>query len=277
MTSLFDSLNLLGITIDSLVLSYTTFWALNVRKALAIRPYRHQALGIALIASTLALNDIGSTVAGYLIYHNPLNAIGQGGLGFFFVFLVVLFYWIDSSAVAARRSDLLGRDILYWSKLRVVLWILVLPAPLLVIPVDIYSLFTVGGYLPGGPPAWSLVILVPGIIIPPVSALVILPVILRRTTDPALRRHLKWFVLFVAVFLVLHQFFGNQPDQTVALFYVYLGSIVGGYCLYKSVLSLTPRRPVSLEDSAESASVERSRLNHLHVACPQLSNIAPER
>jgi hypothetical protein len=239
MISLFDVLNLFGITLVSTVLGYTTFWALSIRKVLAIRAYRHQALGIALISLTLALDLISNTVSAYLIYNDPGAAIGQGGFGFFFVFLVVLFYWIDSSVVAAKRSDPLGRDFLHWSKLRVIFWIGTLPTAILVTSFDIYSLVSMGGRVTGGPPGWAVFLLIPGIFIPPITGIVLLPFVRRRTPDPTLKKHLKWFGLFALAYLIL-TFPGNQPDVVMALFYTYLGSIISAYCLYRSVLSLTP-------------------------------------
>jgi hypothetical protein len=245
MTSAFDVLNLLGITIVSVALGYTAFWAFNVRKALAIRVYRHQALGIALIASTYALSLIVNTVSAYVVYGDPLFAVGQGGYGLFFVFLVMLFYWIDSSVIASRRSDPLGREILRWSKLRIALWIGTLPAALIVIPVDLYVLIFQGGNFGGSAPGSLGIVLILGIFIPPISGAVLLPIMLRRTVDSTLRRQLKWFGLFAAVFLVVNLFLGNQPDRVLGLFYTYLGSLIGAFCLYRSVLSLTPVKSVS--------------------------------
>ncbi len=166
----------------------------------------------------------------------------------FFVFLVMLFYWIDASVIAAKRSDPLGREILHWSRLRIALWIGTLPAALLVIPFNLYFLIFHGGNFTTPPPATLGIILFPGIFIPPVSGAVLLPIILRRTVDLTLRRQLKWFGLFAAVFLVVNLFLGNQPDKVQALFYGYLGSVVGAYCLYRSVLSLTPLKPVSANE-----------------------------
>lgn len=238
MSSTFDVANIVAVTAVAVGLGYATIWALKVRRVLAIRAYQNQALGVALIAAMLALLTVANTVGAYLIYNNPLESGGNGGFGLFFVLLVTIFYWIDSSVIAARRSDPLSRDTLHWSRVRILLWIGTLPAAILVTAVDVYSLIALGGNVTGGPPAWSVTILVPGIFIPPISGAVLLPIISRRSGDQTLRRHLKWFGLFAVVFLVFNLFLSNQPDPVLGLFSGYVGDAGCAFCLYRSVLSL---------------------------------------
>ncbi len=237
----------------TLALGYAAFWGLNVRRALAIQVYRNQALGIALIAFVLGLYYVGATASAYIVYGNPLDAVGNGAFGLFFVFLVTFFYWIDASALAFRRSDPRSRDPFRWSKLRIALWIGVLPAPAVVIPFDILNPLS---NVNAPPPVSGLTlvlwifILFLGIFVPLISGAVILPMIARRTIDPLLRGHLRWFAYFALAYLVIADLLGNLPMGGWALFFGYVGSSVGAYCLYRSVLFLAPVK-ASASESAQ--------------------------
>jgi hypothetical protein len=237
--SSFDLLNIALVALEVSTLGYAAFWARNVREALAIGVYRGQAFGIVLIAITLALEQIGATISAYFVYHDPLQAFGNGGFGLFFIFLIALFYWVDASAFAARRSDPLSRDNLHWSKVRIVLWAGTLPAAIIVILVSIVSLISSGGNS-GVAPSWATLFLIPGIFIPLISCAVVLPVIAFRTHDKLLRNHFKWFGLFGIIYLAFNQITGILPNITLALLLIYVGNIIGAYCLYRSALSLTP-------------------------------------
>ncbi len=239
MLGTFDILNISAVAVVTLTLGYAAFWGLNVRRVLAIQVYRNQALGIALIALTLGLTNIGVTANAYLFYHNPLDAVGNGGFGLFFAFLVTFFYWIDASVMAFRRADPQPREAFRWSKLRIALWIGVLPAPAVVIPFDILNPLS---NVNASPPAWVAVMLVPGIFIPLISGAILLPMIARRTIDPLLRGHLKWFGYFALVYLVIANLLGNDPGGAWSLFFGYVGLSAAAYCLYRSVLFLVPVR-----------------------------------
>jgi len=240
MSSVFDVANILAVTAVTVGLGYATFWALNVRKALVIRVYSRQALGIALLASILGLWTIAFTASAYLVYGNPLDALGNGGFGLFFPFLAALLYWIDASVLAVRRSDPLSRNILHWGKVRWPLWAGTLPALVVAVPVNIYAVITNGGNAGTAPP-WAAVILIPGIFIPVISGAVVLPIISRWTRDPMLRNHLRWFAVFAVVFL-LSLLLGNGPgsNELSGLAVTYVGLFACAYCLYRSALALTP-------------------------------------
>jgi hypothetical protein len=233
----FDVLNISAVAAVALILGYTAFWAVRVRGALAVPAYRKQAMGIVLIVSVLDMTLIGVTVSAYVVYGNAQGAIGNGAFGLFFVLLLTIFYWVDSSVTAARRSDPLSRDILRWSRLRILLWIAIIPASAIVIPVNI---LTAGVASTGSPPSWTAPFLILGIFGPPISGAVMLPLAARRAGDPAFRLHLRWFGLFALAFLVGDLLTNLQPDPVVALFSSYVASLVEAYCLYRSVLSLTP-------------------------------------
>lgn len=246
-----DILNVFAVVATSLILAYVAFWALTVRRALLVPVYMREALGVALIAVLLALSNVVVTAEGYLYLGGAFGAIGQGAFGLFFVFLLVLFYWVDSSVRAVRRSDPLGRDTFHWSKLRLVLWAFSLPGQVLVVAVSIIGAVTSGLASTAASSAPSAgwigllltVVLVGAIGIPIFSAAVMLPVIARRTADLTFRSQLIWFGAFGITYVILCNQLGNDsifPSDWYNLFFGYLGLAICAYCLYRSVSSLIP-------------------------------------
>jgi hypothetical protein len=250
MINSFDIANLITAAAASSFLGYVSYWALIVRRALGIRVYRKQALGIASIALILASTEIATTFDAYIFYKNATAAVGNGGFGLFFVFLLLLFYCVDSSVLTARRTDPLSRDTLHWSKLRLFLWIPTAIVAAIVIPIDIYSAVLSSNPIPA--PASLFTLLFPAIFIPIVSAVILLPLVARRAGDFALRMQLKWFGVFAASYFVTN-IVSNTLDPTIGLYVDHLGLIFSGYCLYRSVLSLVPTTPfpkINIETSA---------------------------
>ena len=237
MLGVYDWLNVAAVAGVSLVFAYVAYRSLNVRSALAAPSYRKQALGVALLSTFAGLNILGSTVSGYLVYGGAAGALGNGAFGAFWVLLATLFYFVDSSVIAARRTDPQARDTLHWSKLRLLLWVMVLPVAVLVTGIDIIS----AGVATGAPPGWSIFILVPGILVPPVSGVIFLPLASRRAGDPAFKKHLRWFAV-AALFFVLGQVLGNPSNVAQALAITYIFDLAVAFALYKSVLSLVPVR-----------------------------------
>ena len=210
---------LIGILAFSFLFLYPAFWAFSIRRALAVRLYRNQALGIGLVCVSFAISFLDNTGVGYGIA------------------LLVIFYWIDASFLAARRSDPLLRDTLHWSKLRIIFWALSI---FTVIPTAIYQILTGNG--PSAPGNDLLgVIFIAFFILIPASGIGLFAVASRRSGDHALRRHLAWFGLFVL---------SQSATITIALFgggaTYFLGFAVGGFCLYKSARSLVPLNRLSL-------------------------------
>ncbi|HZW54889.1 MAG TPA: hypothetical protein VFF30_01220 [Nitrososphaerales archaeon] len=98
---------------------YAAYWAFSARQALAVRLYRNQSLGIGLIV----LAFWASLGSGFTPGSAPLQlrvALIQVS---FILAVIVLFYWIDASLLASRRSDPLLRDTFRWSNLRIPFWI----------------------------------------------------------------------------------------------------------------------------------------------------------
>lgn len=251
LADILDILNVSAVAASSLILMFVVFWALTVRRALVVRVYRSEALGTALISIFLAFTNIVNTVVAYLYGGGPFWAIGEGAFGFFFIFLLVLFFWVDSSVRAVRRSDPLARDTFHWSRLRVVLWVFSLPGQILVVVVSVVGAIALGpaAEATSSPPstgwigALLTVLLFGAIFIPIISAVVMLPIIARRTADKTFRAQLIWFGAFAIAYLLIVNILGEVsgfPSGWYDLFFGYIGLVVCAYCLYRSVSSLTP-------------------------------------
>lgn len=208
--------------IASVIFLYPAYWAFSIRRAMAVRMYRNQALGIGLVSLGM------------------LAAINEN-TGYAFAFtLLLVFYWVDASFLSARRSDPLLRDSLHWSKLRFVFWALTLVA---VLPAEIYGIVT--GNLPGLGSDVLSGLFIAFFFLVPASGIALFAVASRRSGDHMLRRHLAWFGLFALM-----------PTGTI-LIAVALGGGAGlayffgfglaGFFLYKSARSLVPLNRLSLE------------------------------
>jgi len=261
-----------GFIFELLVFLYAAYWALDIRRGLATHLFRRQALGLALVA--LGFGS-GSFTSGTLI-----EATRGGGfagdigflLGVFFNPLVI-FYWIDSTVLASRRADPLGREVLHWTQVRKVCWTLMVGAPLLLLSIVAYARLI--GVKVAEVSATILVmlsILTPFIVVAGVGVVFLL-VIIRRARDRAFRSHVFWFLLFVAAaalsflttlatyavlppyafgcpFWFIHQNgmcipAANLPFTVVATYLigeslVYASLVAAGFFLYRSSRSLVP-------------------------------------
>lgn len=223
-----------------LACAYILLVSLLIRRTLAVRPYRRQALGIGLVAAFFALNGVGE--------HLPADGpIGLVQLFAFYALALGLLYWVDASVLAARRLDPLYRDTLGWSRLRPWAWgvslgllffmvttfVLVPPPPANAPPPPIYvSLF------------FPIAFLIP-IYIAAISGVVFIPVAARRCKDPVFRKNLEWFFAFITIQLalagVVSQIFQNSDGTSVVSFiFDSVALIIGFYPLYRAVKSLVP-------------------------------------
>lgn len=238
---------MLGILLLTIVYPYAAYWALSIRNALAVPLYKRQALGIGFV--TLAL--WGTLVAFVILpstLPSPLVAF-ESFLAFYFVF-IVLFYWIDASVLASRRSDPLLRDTLYWSRIRIPLWVVIIVTTLIPFSLlgyigitsdtTIFNQLNAGTF--GGPAISSaLVVIIDFPIVIPVLGFVYLPIIaIRSKWDRSLRRHFVWFAaapialmwIFFGPLSGTNSFAGNVSNGLVL--------VIAGYALYRSARSLAP-------------------------------------
>jgi len=208
------------------IFAYTVYLALSIRRALSVGAYRNQALGVGLVALAWILLLLDYAVLGATHDYGPFS--GVVGL-----VMIMLFYWVDSSVLAARRSDPLLRDTLKWRWLRVVIWVLIVSATVVAASLASYYQITTGiepqfmygqgygfgvGYLP------ATIVVIAGIVALPISAY--------RTKDRFLRRSLEWFGAFVVILPIVGA--TTVPIETFAAL------TVAGYCLYRSARSLVP-------------------------------------
>ena len=230
------------------VFAYAAYWAFGIRHALAVRLYRRQALGIGVLVIAM-----WATILAFVLVPNatsPLLSFAQ--ISAFSFLFIVLFYWIDASALAARRSDPLLRDTLRWSRVRIPLWAVLLVGTLLPIAILVYvqgtgspaliqamNAGTLGG------PIFSLflndvIFNLPVVV--PVCGIVLLPAMaVRSKWDRSLRLHFAWFVpVAVAVLLIFFGPVAGTPNGLLSLLMTAPLLIFAGYSLYRSAKALVP-------------------------------------
>lgn len=237
---------------------YAAYWALSIRHALAIQLYRKQALGIGFVVLTLwavigAFSALPTTLVSPLVAFESFTA-------FYFLF-VVLFYWIDASILSSRRSDPLLRDTLYWSKIRIPLWTVVIATtlfPFLILgyvgitsDTTIFNQLNAGtfGTIYGPAVSFALTVIISFPIVIPILGIVYLPIIARRLKwDRSLRRHLEWFAPAPAGLLWI--FFGpfSGSNSFTATVSSGLALMIMGYSLYRSAKALVPLNRLSLSE-----------------------------
>jgi hypothetical protein len=213
-----------GLALGLFPFLYPAYWAFSIRRALAVRLFRNQALGIGLVSISFLAAIVDNTGTAYSIS------------------LFVIFYWIDASMLATRRSDPLLRDTLHWSSLRMVLWMILLVVG---VPQMINGVLTGNyTYIPGNDILGFLT--VAGFTIIPLMGTVLFALVSRRSKDTTLRRHLAWFGLFVLSQAVTILFASSVYSGGGATYFV--GFTFGGFFLYKSAKSLVPLNRLSLAD-----------------------------
>jgi len=224
------------------ILGYATFWALSIKRALRVPLYSNHALGVAVVALGFGLLDVETPFINFGVLIVPVLF-----LTLFSVFLL-MFYFVDTAILSARRADPLLRDTARWKRLRNPLWLVMFVSVALAIGTSVAGYSGFGG-----------IFLIPFIIVG-VSGAVVLPRAARRSKDATFNRHLRWFGGFIvlavgwffASFLVSQLAAGgmnpatllNAPLTDVQNYLEALAALVGlaggGYCLYRSARSLVP-------------------------------------
>ncbi len=222
------------------IYSYAAYWAFGVRHALAVRLYRRQAFGIGVIVLAIWSTNGIFALSG-IVSLQIFSALST--LTWYFL-LLALFYWIDASVLASRRSDPLLRDTFHWSKLRIPLWIVDLFAAATALSVLVYSEIT--GNVPllnqvaagtSNNANLNFVYALPLVLAVVCGIIFLSATAVRAKWDRPLRRHFAWF----AVFLVfLFGTVGNLPIGPLIL-------LCAGFALYRSAKSLVPLNRISLE------------------------------
>ena len=174
--------------------------------------YRNQALGIGLISAFLTFGTLDGTGTIYSVA------------------ILLVFYWIDVSMAAVRRSDPLLRDPISWKKLRFVLW----PVVVLGLAASDASNFLVVGGVPG---ELAGAIEVVAFLVIPSCGVLLFGVAARRTSDRGLKRQIEWLGLFAIVQFVT---IVVSSINSVSGATYFLGFAIGGFFLYKSARALAP-------------------------------------
>ena len=223
---------------------YAAFTAFKIRSTLGAGDYRRQALGIGLL--TIAFAAWAAVFA--------VNAWAQGtggivlGVTSLVLAYVTLFYWVDSSAIAARRSDPLYRDSLRWNSFRKVVWLAITLAIVAFFAETAYYVVTVGTL---SQPTPLPVVVASGVVIfgTLIPCSLVLPVSFRRSKDTTLKKQLEWLFLFIAIQLLFAIYgFGlayNNPSLYVPGVLVVI--MPSGFSLYRSARSLIPLHKFSLD------------------------------
>src|SRR3984893_7473279 len=232
----------------SLVFGYAAYWAFSVGRALVIPIYRNQALGVGLVAVVAGL----FVEAGGTFLQQYFSSYGVAEL-FIYPFSLATFFWVDTSMLAARRADPAFRDTLHWGLVRKFLWSLIVAAivssSVIVVVFGLSGLPTCCGASSPATPLQNSIIYNPlfgigsfflPVLLPLISGAVFLPAAVRRSKDLTMRTHLRWFGGF-ALLQVVGLWSGlitvNSGLLSTPIALVLIDSI-GGYCLYRSAMSL---------------------------------------
>jgi hypothetical protein len=238
---------------------FAAYWAFSLTKALVVPTYRRQTLGIGIVV--LAVFSVLVTFLFFPTANTPASNLIQ--IVAFYTLFLVLFYWIDASVLTTRRYDPLLRDVLYWRKIRVPLWLIIIVSTAIPVFVSLYIAATsntllfnqlVNGTL-GGPLLSSVLNIIVGIfpIVIPICGIVYLPAIaLRAKWDKNLRMHFVWFAP-TSICLILI-FFGALGSSNSLPSDALIGVIVTvmGYTLYRSAKALVPMNRISTADIAKA-------------------------
>jgi hypothetical protein len=280
----------IGPVFISLILFYTAYVGLKLRRILFSPTYKRQAKGIALVSFASGIIFATGAMNGPIVLRNAAFATIQGIAAY--AWLLIIFYWLDASIQAGRRSDPLARDTFNWSRVRMILW------PAIIVTVFTASAIGIYFYITGnvaaifGPVPPSINPLYFGVMAiinnaPQVitfgTGLVFLPVLARRAKDIVLRPHLMWFgifalmfisstlvVVFTALFLPPNTIscppgFVTQAGicaraalspyvltiENISLSVGYLAFLIGAYGLSRSIRSLVPHTEIEVSEGGE--------------------------
>ena len=240
------------VAIASGIYFYSGYWAFTVRKVLAGHIYRRQALWVAVAGLYFALFFVFATIA--IIFGASSNNFIVTVLGDAFMVLgfIIIFAWIDATIRVARRSDPLHRNTLHWAGFRYFLLVgaffallfTVVPAPFEPSSSSILEGSTLLAPLAGALLFGGLTLLV--------SA--------RRARDAILRRHLKWFGIYIVFLFVTNRAEGEVLSRPFLLsnsilleIITYALFIVSAYFLFKCARSLTSFSPYPVEEAVQVA------------------------
>jgi len=225
--------------VASAILLYAVYWGLVVRKGMALRLYRNQALSVSLVS-------VG--MISLLFYIGLASTLGvltpQGFFAGVDPWILLTFFWIDSSMRASQDMDPLSRDSLHWSKVRYPLWALNFVG----VGVLMGFLIVTGNYEyinnpQAGVVAPSIIqdLALAPFIVTPLSGVAALPISALRSKDRNFRRQLQWFALSLLALLGFDALGTHFPlNSPIQLDFYTVSLLTTAYCLYRSARSLVP-------------------------------------
>ncbi|HZW57634.1 MAG TPA: hypothetical protein VFF30_15200 [Nitrososphaerales archaeon] len=221
--------------------AYGAVWAFRIRNALMTPLYRSRAQWVGVVAVFFAI----------LVSSNLLIRLTAPG-DFYLSFLeycivdvagIVTLAWIDTTMKMARRLDPLNRNTFKWRQLRILIWFFTFVTTfgslfsVVWFRANFFSPAGTAGNFVSGSFGWVLL------------GFFALVLSYRRSRDPILKEHLKWFGLFLFVLFIVDTVLSREIDAFRIAGEVLLA--VDAYFLYRGVKSLAPLSRVPLERSVE--------------------------
>lgn len=214
---------------------YAAYWAFNIRRALAVRIYRNQALGVGLVS------------LGFILIFFDYVLVSSFNIVIFVAIQALVtamfFFFIDSAVLDGRMSDPLLRDTIHWRRIRLWVWGIFVAASVASIYIVVYYAGLTGKNLSVLPFWVSFIGSALEVVVVIIVGIVALPLTAIRTRDPYLRKQLAWLAGFVA-FLAAG---GPVPTSSAYAPVVFALQFAMAFCLYKSARSLVPLNKISLE------------------------------
>jgi hypothetical protein len=247
-----NSLDVVTIVVTGLtvcIFGFAAFWAVSMTRVMRVRLYRRHALGVVIVALGFALLDVESVFLDYSDLVVPVIFLTL------FVLFIIIFYFIDTAILSARRADPLLRDTAGWQRRRKLVWVLMVASVAIAIGTSVAGYSGFGG-----------IFLLPFIIAGVLGGYV-LPLAARRSKDFTFNRHLKRFGAFILfgvgwflAWFVGPALWGPMDPNTLLmspltdqeLYLADLLALVGfsgaGYFLYRSARALAPLNRITPPD-----------------------------
>ncbi len=217
--------------------SYGAVWAFRIRKALMTPLFKERARWVGVVgiffAVLVASNLLIRAFAESNVYLSFLEYCIADAAG------IVTLAWIDTTIKMARRSDPLNRNTIAWKQLRYVVWAFTFITTagslfsVVYLKINFFSTGGTGGAFVSGSFGWVI------------FGFIALLLSYRRSRDPVLKEHLKWFGLFLFVLFIVDTVLSRNIPAFVIADEVLLA--LDAYFLYRGVKSLAPFSRVPLE------------------------------
>lgn len=218
--------------------AYGAIWAFRIQKALMSPLFKNRAQWVGVIALFFAVLVSSNLLIRFfapanfylsLIEYCIVDAAG-----------IVTLVWVDTTIKLARRADPLNRNTFKWKQVRIIVWVFTFLTTVGSLASVVFlriNFFTspggAGGAFVAGPFGWVLL------------GFIALVLSYRRSKDPVLREHLKWFGLFLFLLFIVDTVLSRELAAFRIAGEVLLA--IDAYFLYRGARSLAPFSRVPLE------------------------------